>query len=408
MSLQLLIVSGPDAKKVFTVHAGPDNMMGRGSHALYQLNDPRVSRSHCQILLEGEQAVVIDNGGSGGTLVNGASVKRHVLKLGDVLQIGDTQLRLQVGDLPLDVAIELAGKPAASAEPPKGVERLAALTGKTVAHYEIGPILGEGHIGIVFQARDTKDSKTVALKVLHPEFAKDEEEVQRFVRAVKTMLPLRHPNLITLHGAGKTGPYCWIAMEFIDGESLTQVIKRIGVAGMLDWKHAYHVAVHIGRALQFAHDQHIIHRNVTPQNILLQKSDKAAKLGDLMLAKALDGTMAQQVTRPGEIVGAVEYMAPERTRGTQDIDGRADIYGLGATLYALLTGHAPFEGQTLVEKITRIRQTEPVKPTKYQMSINSFFEAAVLKMLAKRPEDRFQTAGELLKELERIGKLAHV
>jgi serine/threonine-protein kinase len=197
-------------------------------------------------------------------------------------------------------------------------------------------------------------------------------------------------------------------MELVDGESLTQVIKRIGVAGMLDWKHAFRVATHVTRALQFAHEQHIIHRNVTPQNILVQASDKTTKLGDLMLAKALEGTMAQQVTRPGELVGAVEYMAPERTRGIQEIDGRADIYGLGATLYALLTGHPPFEGQTLVEKITRIRQSEPVKPSKYQIGINGFFEGAVLKMLAKRPEDRFETAGALLKELERIGKLAHV
>ena len=242
----------------------------------------------------------------------------------------------------------------------------------------------------------------MALKVLRPEFAKDEEEIQRFIRAVKTMLPLRHPNLVTLYGAGKTGPHCWIAMEFIEGESLTQVIQRIGVAGMLDWKNAFRVALDIGRALQFAHEQHIVHRNVAPQNILLQKSDKTAKLGDLMLAKAMEGVLAQQVTRPGELVGAVEYMSPERTRGTQDIDGRSDIYGLGATLYALLTGRPPFEGSTLIEKITRIRQTEPDKPTKYQMGINGFFESAVLKMLAKRPQDRFQTASELLKELDRI------
>lgn len=97
-------------------------------------------------------------------------------------------------------------------------------------------------------------------------------------------------------------------------------------------------------------------------------------------------------------------MSPERTRGTQDIDGRSDIYSLGATLYALLTGHPPFAGQTLVETITRIRQSEPVKPGKYQMGINSAFEGAVLKMLAKRPEDRFQRAAEVLAELERISK----
>lgn len=409
MSLQLLVIEGPDKDKVFTIQAGPELMLGRGQQSLYRLSDPRVSRAHCQFLLEGDQVSVIDNGGSGGTLVNGAAVKRHKLKLGDVLVVGDSKLRLQMGDFPLDVALA-AVEQAAPARPTvaKDAQQLAALTGKTLAHFEVGPVLGKGNIGLVFKAKDTKDGRTVALKVLQPEFSKDEEEMQRFVRAMKTMMPLRHANLITLYGAGKNGPYCYIAMEYVDGESLTEVIKRIGVAGMLDWKNAYRVAVHIGRALAYAHDKQIIHRNVMPTNILLQKSDKSAKLGDLMLAKAMEGALAQQITRPGELIGAVEYMSPERTRGAEDMDGRADIYGLGATVYALLTGRPPFEGANLVEKITRIRQTEPVKPTKYQMAIPGLFEGVVLKMLAKRPEDRYQTANELLKELERVGKLNNV
>jgi serine/threonine-protein kinase len=166
---------------------------------------------------------------------------------------------------------------------------------------------------------------------------------------------------------------------------------------MLDWRKTFRTAVHIGRALEYAHEQSIIHRNVTPTNILLDATNKMAKLGDLTLAKALEGTMAKQITRPGEIVGDVAYMAPERTRGTENLDGRSDLYGLGATVYALLTGRPPFGGATLVEKISRIRQTAPEKPTKFQMSIPSQFEAVVLKLLAKSPGDRYQTATELLK-----------
>jgi serine/threonine protein kinase len=118
----------------------------------------------------------------------------------------------------------------------------------------------------------------------------------------------------------------------------------------------------------------------------------------------MEGILAKQITRPGELIGDVAYMSPERTRGATDVDGRADIYGLGATVYALLTGRPPFDGATLVEKITRIRKDDPVKPTKFQLSIPSAFEGAVLKMLAKRPEDRFQTADDLVAEPERIGK----
>jgi serine/threonine protein kinase len=407
MSLQLLVIEGPDQGRTFTLQSGPDLMLGRGVNSLYHLTDPRASRSHCQILLQGDQATVIDEGSRGGTFVNGVRVDRHLLKLGDMLQVGDTRLRLHMGDFPLDVALAaLEGAPAPS--PPTdqaAVEKLSQLSGQTLAHYEIGRVIGEGHSGAVFHATDAKDNRSVALKVLLPQFSRDEEEMQRFVRAMKTTLPLRHPNLVAVYGAGKTGPYCWVAMEYVAGENLTQVIDRLGVAGVLDWRHAFRAALQIARALAYAHERQIIHRNVTPKNVLVDAPSKAVKLGDLMLAKALEGTLAQQITRPGELVGEVAYMAPERTRGLTEVDGRSDLYGLGATVYALLAGRPPFTGATLVEKITRIRQTEPERPTRYQLSIPHRFEELVMKLLAKRPEDRFQNAAALVLELERIGKM---
>jgi serine/threonine protein kinase len=245
----------------------------------------------------------------------------------------------------------------------------------------------------------------VALKVLLPELSKQPEAVQRFIRAMQTVLPLRHPHLVTVSGAGKTGPYCWVAMEYIAGENMAQVIARIGASGMLDWRFAFQVAVHVARALKFAHNNHIVHRNVTPTNILRDASAKIVKLGDLMLAKVVEAARAEQRTKPGELLGDVSYMSPERTRGTTDLDGRSDLYGLGATLYALLTGRPPFGGKTVVEKITRIRQTEPEKPTKFHTAIPPRFEAVVMKLLAKRPELRYQSADALLAELEQIGKL---
>jgi serine/threonine protein kinase len=406
MSLQFLVVAGPEQGQVFTIQAGKDLMLGRGAQSFYRLNDPRVSRSHCQLLLEGDQVSVIDHGGSGGIKVNGKVVQRQALKLGDVLQVGDTQLRLQMADFPLEVAlgaVARAAPPVASAAPPQP-DKLESLSGQTLGHYEIGPVIGRGSTSIVFHATDTKDNRSVAFKVLLPEFSKDEEEMQRFVRAMKTMLPLRHPNLVSLYAAGKNGPNCWVAMEYIAGENMTQVIERSGIAGMLDWRYGFKVAVHIARALAYAHGEHVIHRNVTPKNILLEAPTKMAKLGDLMLAKALEGSLAQQITRPGEILGDVAYMSPERTRGTTGLDGRSDLYGLGATVYALLTGRPPFQGSTLVEKITRIRQEEPAKPTKYQMSIPHPFESVVMKLLAKLPENRYQNAEDLLKDLDRIAR----
>src|SRR5688500_16926685 len=114
---------------------------------------------------------------------------------------------------------------------------------------------------MVFRARDAESGQAVALKVMQPAYARNDDEMQRFVRAMRAMMPLRHENVVAVYSAGKSGPYCWAALELVEGEGLTDVIKRIGVAGMLDWKYAFRVAVHIGRALEYARGQGIIHRD---------------------------------------------------------------------------------------------------------------------------------------------------
>jgi serine/threonine protein kinase len=399
MSLQLLVIAGPDKGRIFELLEGPELMLGRGTKAAYQVNDPRVSRAHCQLSRDGARVTVVCQGGSGGTLVNGSAVQQEPLKLGDVLQVGDTQLRLVSGDV-AEANTAYLNPPSAPTASTSGDR----LTGQKLAHFDIGPVIGRGSTSTVYHATDTKDNRAVALKVLSPEFSQDEDELQRFVRGMKAALPLRHPNIITVYAAGKTGPLCWVSMEYVAGESLTQVIQRIGVAGMLDWRYGLRVAQQIGQALAYAHSMQIVHRNVTPKNILIDATNKTAKLGDLMKAKAIEGILAKQITRPGEIVGDIAYMAPERTRGVGSADIRSDLYGLGATVYALLTGRPPCDGASLIEKITNIRQVEPIKPTKFQMSIPSAFEGAVLRLLAKQPDQRYQDAASLLADLERIAK----
>jgi hypothetical protein len=400
-----VVIAGPDMEKKFPVHAGVGLMLGRQQGTAYTLSDGRVSRQHCEIRYQNGVITVVDKGGSGGTIINGTKITEQVLAHGDTLKVGDSLLKLVATEDPEAVTtVSGAGTPNAEYDP-RAVEQLGELSGRSLGRFQIGRPLGKGTSAMVFRATDTEAGQEVALKVMLPEYACREEDMQRFVRAMKAMLPLRHPNLVTVLGAGKTGPYLWSAMELIEGESLTDVIQRIGVAGMLDWKYAFRVAVHVGRALEYAHGQGIVHRDVAPANIMLRTADQVVKLGDLMLAKALEGVEAQQVTRPGELVGDVNYMSPERTRGHAGLaDARSDLYSLGAACYALLTGKPPFAGSTMVETITKIRNAEPAKPTTFQMGIPGLFEGVVLKLLAKRPEERFQTAGELVKELERIGK----
>ena len=426
MARHLAVIAGPDAGQVFPLADGAAVAVGRGRQAPVRLTDLHVSRVHCRIAVAGDRLVLSDAGSTAGTLVNGRPVTaEQVLRPGDVIHIGQTQLRVEEEGLPdqptlvppdRDVAALMDAAPATPvpdpaaappppAAPPRSPEaQLADLYGQTVDHFEVGPCRARGRSGLVFRARDLRTGEDVALKVIRPEFMHRPEEVQRFFRAAQTVLPLRHPNLIALHEAGQAGPYCWLAMDWVEGESLTQVIDRIGVAGMLDWRYAARVAIHIGRALQFAHGQHVIHRNLTPQNVLVRCSDRAALLGDLALAKALEGALAQQITRPGEVIGDVRYMPPERLLGTEPVDERSDIYSLGALVYALLTGRPPFVGSSLLETLSLIRNAEPVPPKKYQLSIAGLFEGVVMKMLAKRPEDRFQTADDLLFHLDRAVK----
>jgi pSer/pThr/pTyr-binding forkhead associated (FHA) protein len=402
MTRKLLVIAGPDKGRTFELKPGEALLLGRSQATQTRLTDPRISRVHAEVQVEIDRVVLVDSNSAAGTLVNGERISQHVLRRGDVIQVGETQLRFEDDSLAEQstlVPTPARPVPAVAADP------LSALVGQTLGRFEIGAVLAKGQSAAVFRARDSQKCQEVALKVLRSEFAGDEEQMQRFVRAMKTVLPLRHPNLVTLFGAGKTGAHCWIAMEYVEGESLTQVIQRIGVAGMLDWRHALRIAIHVGRALDYAHGQQIIHRNVAPPNILLRSSDKLAKLGDLMLAKALDGALALQVTRPGELVGDVNYMSPERTKSSMEgVDGRSDLFSLGATTYALLTGRPPFADVSLVETITKLRKADPEKPKKFQMSIPDLFEGTVLRMLAKRPEDRYQTAAELLKDLERVAK----
>jgi serine/threonine-protein kinase len=398
---QLEIIDGPDKGRIFTLTEGQTVEIGRGDKTDTKLRDPRVSRQHCRLMVEDGKYVLACAGGAGGTLVNGKPISQCELRLGDIVRIGETQFRVQVADAhEVSTVVPTPAKAPATA----GAGALAELAGKTLAHYHVHSVLAKGRTGIIFKATDTRDGQLIALKVMLPEFSTQEDEMERFIRGMRLALTLHHPNLIAVLGAGKTGLHCWIAMEYVEGESLTQVIRRIGTANMLDWRHALRVAIHVARALDFAQKEGIIHRNVTPTNIMVRTSDKLVKLGDLMLAKALEGVGAEQITRPGEIVGELAYMSPERTRGTGEVDGRSDIYSLGATVYGLLTGRPPCEGTAMVETIQKIRQVEPVKPKKYQLSIPDPFEGTVMRMLAKRPDDRFQTPEELLAALNRVAK----
>ena len=408
MQYQLVFTKGPDQGLVVNLEPGQQVVLGRGDDCTVAIRDPHVSRNHCRIEVGEDGISLVDTDSSYGTTLNGARITQCVLKSGDLIGLGDTCVRLTeaVGSASSTV-LPTGGEPTETRlqeHALSGEKRLQKLVGTKLVRYEVGEAVAKGRTGMIFRATDTKNDRPIALKVLWPELSQQQTEVDRFIRAIKTMLPIRHENLVRLYGAGASDGYCWMAMEFVEGESLADVITRLGVGGMLEWQPAFRAAVHVLRGLEVAFDHKIVHRNITPRNILIRSSDRLAKLGDLMLAKAMEGTLAETITRPGELVGELPYMSPEQTVGDPAIDCRSDIYNLGATLYRLISGHPPSTGDNPAEIIRSIQNDVPRKPSELQLSTPPLFEDLVLKMLAKEPADRPQTPTRLLRELERIAQ----
>jgi urea transport system substrate-binding protein len=272
-----------------------------------------------------------------------------------------------------------------------------------VSHYKVGKMIARGRTGFVFEATDQKLRRPVALKVMPPAYAQDEKNREQFTKSMKLALPLRSPNLVPVLGAGKAGPFCWVAMELVQGESLTATIRHVGVAGSLDWRRALRMAIHLARGLTYLHEHKVVFRNIGPQNILCEGEAKVPRLSDFLRARPFFDPVA-----PGQGEELPEalllYASPEQTREETEIDYRSDIFNLGALCYQLLTGRPPFEGGSLAETITKIRREKPEDPKKYQLAIPKSYEGVVLQMLAKRPEDRYQTTAEVLRDLERVLK----
>ncbi|MGP0064071.1 MAG: protein kinase domain-containing protein [Isosphaeraceae bacterium] len=401
MHAYLRVVAGPDQGRVFNLIEGTTLSIGRGEKTDTRLTDGAVARLHCELRWEGAEFSLTDLDSVGGTFIAGQKIQQHALQHGEEFQVGNTRLRLfssAIADTQnLVEAQKSAFHPAIRAD-------AGVLTGQTISHYELGSVLARGSMGTVYKARDSRSGKDIALKVLYAEFAHDEASLRRFMQLMKTVVGMHHHNLVALCGAGKHGETCWFAMEYVEGEPLIKVIERLGTRKMINWRYTLSMGMQIARALEALHEKHVIHRNVAPESILIRSKDKVPKLADMMLARLVDGAEARPAARPGELLGNVAYMAPERTRSDAEVDIRADIYSLGATVYTLLTGRPPFEGKDLLETVARIRQDDPVPPKKYQDSIPDEFQDVVEKMLAKRPEMRYQTPAQVARALDRVAK----
>ncbi|HJQ26079.1 MAG TPA: protein kinase [Blastocatellia bacterium] len=275
------------------------------------------------------------------------------------------------------------------------------MVSRSISHYRVQRKLGEGGMGEVYLAIDTRLQRQVALKVLPPQIARDEVRVRRFMQEARAASALNHPNILTVYdiGEGENSPY--IATELVQGETLRNRLRGapLSVYESLD------IAAQVASALQAAHGAGIIHRDIKPENLMV-RPDGLIKVLDFGLAKLLAPaagetdsqaeTLARGLTRPGSIVGTLHYMSPEQVRA-QTLDARSDIFSLGAVLYEMLTGAGPFNGPTQGDVIAAIlKETPPLD------ELPSPLQSVVARSLQKEKEKRYQTADELLLDLKRL------
>jgi tetratricopeptide (TPR) repeat protein len=269
-------------------------------------------------------------------------------------------------------------------------------TGGTVVagRFELREELGAGGMGIVYRAFDKEVGEEIALKVLRPETALGEQTVERFRNEIKLARRITHKNVCRMHELHQDGKRLLITMEYVKGQDLKSMIKQ---AGALSAGKAVSVAQQVAEGLAEAHDLGVIHRDLKPQNIMVD-GEGNAKIMDFGVARSL---FAAGMTAEGMIVGTPEYMAPEQVEGL-DADQRTDIYALGAILFEMVTGRAPFQGDTPLSVAYQHKNEAPLPPRKLNPALPETFNRLILRCLDKKRENRYQTADELLADLVRI------
>jgi len=282
-------------------------------------------------------------------------------------------------------------------------------SGQTVGHYRIVSLLGEGGMGRVYLAEDTKLHRRVSLKFLSTNFTKDDQRLRRFEQEARAVSALNHPNILTIHEIGEADGHRFIATEFIEGQTLRERLRS-----GFDIDDALDIAIQIASALVAAHRVNIVHRDIKPENIMIRKDDELVKVLDFGLAKisqrrqrdaSVDSKIATVLianTGPGVVIGTVAYMSPEQARG-DTVDERTDIWSLGVVLYEMVAGCSPFVAGTSNEIISAILSKQAAPPlTRYSRLVPDRLEEIVEKALTKNRDERYQTSKDLLIDLKRL------
>jgi serine/threonine protein kinase len=293
--------------------------------------------------------------------------------------------------------------------------------GTKLGRYEIRSKIGQGGMGEVYLAQDTTELEhTVAIKVLPAEVAADPKRMRRFVQEARTVSALNHPNILTIHEFGQEGGTRFIVTEHVDGVTLREYLTPSprGSNSLNTRRPKLHdvleIAAQIAAALDAAQEANVVHRDIKPENVMVRRGDAIVKVLDFGLARTTGQAVLGQSdseartrpmnTEPGVVVGTIIYMSPEQSAGSAQVDHRTDIWSLGVVLYEMIAGRLPFEGKDVHRQIIAIQESGPPPLSRYAEGIPDGLEVIVKKALAKDPNQRYQTAKDLLIDLRNLSR----
>ncbi|WP_077367357.1 Stk1 family PASTA domain-containing Ser/Thr kinase [Anaerosalibacter sp. Marseille-P3206] len=260
--------------------------------------------------------------------------------------------------------------------------------------YEILEKIGGGGMALVYKARCQLLNRYVAIKVLRDEFTNDEEFIKKFRHESQAAASLSHPNIVSIYDVGSEGNTYYIVMEYIKGKTLKEIIKE---KGKLTPEETINYSIQIAEALQHAHNNHIVHRDIKPHNIMVTE-DKRVKVTDFGIARAATSTT---MTNTSNVIGSVHYFSPEQARG-RFTDEKSDIYSLGIVMYEMITGKVPFEGESPISIALKHVEEEIIPPRTIDASVPENIEYIIMKCVKKNQIERYKNAGELLRDLRKI------